>query len=192
MIVGYFLSQETEEYKTFIEAAAEDEDIPYGYTTSKEAIEEAGVSAPAIVLYKEFDEGKNIFSGEFTKTAISNFVTEHKMPLVIPFTMDVAGELFQSKIGKIAFLFTDDEDADIRDIATEYSGRFLFSTCDSSQSRLTSFLGISKSEFPIFYILETGTQMRKFPLDDDDADHDSIKVNEPTWPLSALSNFFLY
>jgi len=175
VVVGFFDKLEGAEYDAFIAAASADEDITYGVTTDATAASDAAVSAPAIVLFKEFDEGQNVFEGEFAKANIAEFVAANKLPSVIPFTMDAAAEIFQSKIGKVAFLFTDEDNEDFAAIAKENKGKFVFSTCDSTQNRLTSFLGIEKSDFPIFYIIETGAQMKKFPLLEGGADADLIR-----------------
>eukprot|EP00043_Microstomoeca_roanoka_P005529 m.56301 g.56301 ORF g.56301 m.56301 type:complete len:468 (+) comp13009_c0_seq1:288-1691(+) len=177
VIVGFFDKLEGDEYNTFIGAASDDEDLSYGVTTDSTAASNAGVSAPAVVLFKKFDEGKNVFDGDFTKGKIAEFVAAHKLPLVIPFTMEVAGEIFQSKIGKIAFLFTDSENQAYSDIAKEYKGKFVFATSDSTQTRLTDYIGVKKSDFPALYILETGAQMKKYPLEGSASDASAIKAH---------------
>lgn len=95
-VVGYFTALEGAEYDAFIAAASEDEDVSYGVTTLKS--EDA--ASPAIMLYKKFDEGKNVFDGGFTVAEIATFVAANRIPSVIPFTMEAAAEIFQSPISK--------------------------------------------------------------------------------------------
>ncbi|EGD81431.1 hypothetical protein PTSG_02152 [Salpingoeca rosetta] len=190
VVVGYFDKLDGHEYKAFIDAAKADEDISYGVTTNADAASDAGVTAPAVVLYKKFDEGKNVFDAEWSRFNIADFVTANKLPSVIPFTMDVAGEIFQSKIGKIAFLFTDEENEAYSEIAKEYKGKFVFATSDSSQTRLTSYLGVEKSDFPTFYILETGAQMKKFPIPEGGADADAIRAHIEEYLAGNLKPHF--
>jgi protein disulfide-isomerase A1 len=168
VVVGYFSELSGAEYDAFIETAKADEDNSFGVTTDADAAAAAGVTAPAIVLHKQFDEGKNVFDGAYTQAEIASFVAANRMPLIIPFTMDVAGDLFQSSIGKIAFLFTDDEAPEyFTEVATAFKGKYLFSTAPSHETRLTDYLGVSKEDFPVFFIVETGGNMRKFPMSGD-------------------------
>jgi len=41
-----------------------------------------GVKAPAMVLYKSFDNGKDTFEGKFDKDTISKFIKTSAIPLV--------------------------------------------------------------------------------------------------------------
>jgi len=166
VVVGYFTELAGAEYDAFIAAASADEDNAFGVTTDAAAATAAGVSGPAIVLHKKFDEGKNVFDGAYEASSIATFVAANRMPLIIPFTMDVAGDIFQSPIGKVAFLFTDDAAPEFfNEIANEYKGKYIFSTAPSSESRLTDYLGVKKGDFPVFFIVETGGSMKKFPMD---------------------------
>eukprot|EP00730_Choanoeca_flexa_P002236 TRINITY_DN10966_c0_g1_i2.p1 TRINITY_DN10966_c0_g1~~TRINITY_DN10966_c0_g1_i2.p1 ORF type:complete len:464 (+),score=190.02 TRINITY_DN10966_c0_g1_i2:26-1417(+) len=168
VIVGYFSELSGAEYDAFIETAKADEDNQFGVTTDAAAATAAGVEAPAVVLHKKFDEGKNVFEGDYESAAIAEFIAANRMPLVVPFTMEVAGELFQSPLGKIAFLFTDDDVPDFfSDVAKEFRGKYIFSNAPSSESRLTEYLGVSKGDFPVFFVVETGGNMKKFPMEGD-------------------------
>lgn len=44
--------------------------------------EAEGVAQPAIVLYKDFDDGKDIFKGKFEKEEITSFIKSASTPLV--------------------------------------------------------------------------------------------------------------
>lgn len=55
---------------------------------------------------------------------------------------------------KIAFLFTDDATPEwYNELAKEFKGKLVFATSDSSQSRLTAYIGVTANDFPVFYIL---------------------------------------
>jgi protein disulfide-isomerase A1 len=162
-VVGFFAELSGAEYDAFIKAAEADEKYTYGVTTDSAAAEAAGASAPGVVLFKQFDEPKVVFDGDFAKD-LADFVTANSIPSVIPFTMEVAGDIFQSSIGKVAMLFTENEVAEYTDLAKANKGKFVFATSDSSQTRLTGYIGVEKADFPVFYIITTGGQMKKFPL----------------------------
>lgn len=151
--------------KAFETVAAGDEDNVYGFTYDAAAATANDVTAPAIVLFKQFDEGKNVFDGAIESAAIKAFVEEKSTPLVIPFSMDVVGKIFQSSVGKVAFLLSNTDAAYLKDIATEFKGKLVFTIADSSNPRLNQHLGVEANEFPRFLILETAAQMKKYPLE---------------------------
>src|SRR5271165_4006393 len=45
----------------------------FGATNDADLAEAEGVKAPAVVLYKQFDEGKTIYTDKFEKEAIEQF-----------------------------------------------------------------------------------------------------------------------
>lgn len=42
-------------------------------------------NADALVLYKQFDEKRNDFTGDFTAANLKTFVDDHSFPTVMPF-----------------------------------------------------------------------------------------------------------
>ena len=54
----------------------------FGAIHDKKAAEAQGVKQPAIVLFKQFDEGKNVFDEKFSKEKIENFAKTSSIPLV--------------------------------------------------------------------------------------------------------------
>jgi protein disulfide-isomerase A1 len=190
VIVGYFSELSGAEYDAFIATAKADEDNSFGVTTDAAAAKAADVTTPAVVLHKKFDEGKNVFEGEYTAEAIAEFIAGNRMPLVVPFTMEVAGELFQSPLGKVAFLFTDDDVPDFfGEVATEFRGQYIFSNAPSSETRLTEYLGVSKGEFPVFFLVETGGNMKKFPMAGD-VTADAVRAHLTTHAAGDLKPVF--
>jgi protein disulfide-isomerase A1 len=164
-VVGFFAEASGDEYAAFMAAAGDDDEIQYAYTLDADAAKAEDAAVPSIALYKTFDEGRNNFDGEFTKEAVAEFVGANSVPLVIPFTMDAVAQVFQSKVGKVAFLFSEDEISHFRDVAEKFRGQLVFATTDGSIDRLNSHVGLEKSDFPKLMILETSGQMRKFPLE---------------------------
>ena len=54
----------------------------FGATSDATLAKAEGVKAPAIVLYKDFDEGKNTYDGKFDKADIQTFAKKSSVPLV--------------------------------------------------------------------------------------------------------------
>ena len=83
VVVGYFAQNDLTNNVTFAEAAEAMRDgYLFGATADEALAKAAGISRPAIVLYKTFDEGKVTWEKSFTKDAIIEFVQEAATPLV--------------------------------------------------------------------------------------------------------------
>lgn len=87
-VVAYLASDDTESNRTFT-AVAESllDEFIFGATADPQLARTAGVSAPAIVLYKQYDEGKVVFDGKIEQNAIEIFIDTASYPLVGEFEM---------------------------------------------------------------------------------------------------------
>lgn len=83
VVVGYFAADDKTSNKTF-DAVAEAmrEDFVFGATSDPALAKAEGIKVPGVVLYKSFDEGKNIFDGTFSDEAITKFAKVNSVPLV--------------------------------------------------------------------------------------------------------------
>ena len=92
VLVGYFASDDKTSNATFLEVAnSMRDDYLFGAISDVDVAKAEGVSQPAIVLYKSFDEGKNTFTEKFDKEAITKFAKTSATPLV----GEVAPETYQ-------------------------------------------------------------------------------------------------
>ena len=83
VMVGYFAADDAASNQTYTEVANTHRDsYLFGATNDASLAEAEGVTPPAIVLYKSFDEGKNTFTKEFEKEAIEKFAKAAATPLV--------------------------------------------------------------------------------------------------------------
>ncbi|KAJ3222112.1 protein disulfide-isomerase precursor [Clydaea vesicula] len=75
VVVGYFKSTDSEEFKTFQSTANKyRDDYQFGYTTE-------GVSTPKVTLFKQFDDKKVDFSGKLTSsTELVTFIKDQSVP----------------------------------------------------------------------------------------------------------------
>lgn len=189
-VVGFFADAQGAEYDAFVAAATDDDERAYGYSLDSATAEAQGASVPSVVLFKKFDEGKNVLEGSLTKKTVEEFVAKNSIPLVIPFTMDAVGQIFQSPLGKVAFLFSQTELPDFAAVATKYKGKLVFATSDGSVDRLNSHVGLEKSDFPKLVILETGAQMKKFPLTSASLDESSMSEHIDAYFAGDLKPWF--
>merc|ERR1711915_813003 len=74
-IVGFFKDIESADVKAFLGAAGSMDDYPFAITSVAAVFEEYKVADSGVVLFKNFDEGRNDLEGEVTEDAIVNFVS---------------------------------------------------------------------------------------------------------------------
>lgn len=83
VLVGYFAADDKASNQTYEKVASVHRDsYLFGATSSSELAEKEGVKQPAIVLYKSFDEGKNVFDKTFDVEDIETFAKTASTPLV--------------------------------------------------------------------------------------------------------------
>ena len=83
VLVAYFAVDDKASNATF-NAAADSmrDDFVFGATNDASLAKAEGVKQPGIVLYKDFDEGKNLFEEKFDVEAITQFAQTSSRPLV--------------------------------------------------------------------------------------------------------------
>ena len=83
VVIAYFDADDKTSNTTFSEVAEglRDEYL-FGATNDAKLAKAEGVKQPGIVLYKAFDEGKNVFEEKFDKEAIAKFTKTAAIPLV--------------------------------------------------------------------------------------------------------------
>ena len=83
VLVAYISSDDkvsNQTYSTIADSLRDD--YIFGATSDVTLAEAEGVKQPAIVLYKDFDEGKSTFNDLFTEDAIVSFAKTASTPLV--------------------------------------------------------------------------------------------------------------
>lgn len=83
VLVAYFDAKDTKSNTSFAAVADSLRDSYLFGATSDAALAKAeGVTQPSIVLYKSFDEGKNVFDQTFTVESIEKFAKTAATPLI--------------------------------------------------------------------------------------------------------------
>jgi protein disulfide-isomerase A1 len=83
VLVAYFAADDKASNTTFGAAAdAMRDDYLFGATNDAALAQAERVKQPGIVLYKDFDEGKNVFEQKFEIDAITQFAQTASTPLV--------------------------------------------------------------------------------------------------------------
>ncbi|KAF2963790.1 hypothetical protein GQX73_g9782 [Xylaria multiplex] len=142
----------------------------FGATNDAALAEAEGVTAPAIVLYKSFDEGKAVFSEKFEEDAIVSFTKTASTPLVGEVGPETYSDYMSAGI-PLAYIFaeTPEERKELGDalkpLAEKYRGKINFATIDAKAfGAHAGNLNLPTDKFPSFAIQET-VKNQKFPFD---------------------------
>lgn len=115
------------------------DDYMFGLTTDPTAISQAGVTPPAVVLYKTFDEGRNDFTASFTPQGLAEFVHEHSVPLLDEISPENFATYAEAGI-PLAYIFVPSDDPErpalvksIEPVARDYKGKINFVWIDTNK-----------------------------------------------------------
>jgi len=170
VLVAFHEASDKTTNATFTEVAEKLRDnFLFGATSDSALAKEAGVKAPAIVLYKNFDNEKDIFDGKFTAEEITSFAKVASTPLVGEVGPDTYTSYMDAGI-PLAYIFVDkDEDkekltATVKPIAEKYKGKVNFATIDASAFGAHAQNLNLEQKWPAFAIQDT-TKNLKYPFD---------------------------
>ncbi|KIV90538.1 protein disulfide-isomerase domain [Exophiala mesophila] len=180
VVVAYIAADDKTSNQTYT-ALAESlrDDYIFGATNDAALATAEGVKQPSIVLYKEFDEGKNIFSEAFQQETISSFISTSSTPLV----GEVGPETYAGYINSgipLAYIFseTPEERAsladELRSLAEKHKGVINFATIDAKAfGAHAANLNLPTDQFPSFAIQDT-VKNEKFPFEGSSLTADKI------------------
>jgi protein disulfide-isomerase A1 len=83
VLIGYFKEDDKTSSDAFTAAAEKIRDsFLFGAVNDAALAETEGVKMPSIMMYKQFDDGKTLFSEKFSEEAIETFAKSASVPLV--------------------------------------------------------------------------------------------------------------
>ncbi|KAL2170058.1 hypothetical protein VTG60DRAFT_5330 [Thermothelomyces hinnuleus] len=183
VIVAYVDADDKASSEVFTKTAEKLRDnYPFGLSTDAALAEAEGVKAPAIVLYKDFDEGKAVFTEKFDLEEIEKFAKTAATPLIGEIGPETYSDYMSAGI-PLAYIFaeTAEERKEISEklkpIAEAQRGVINFGTIDAKAfGAHAGNLNLKTDKFPAFAIQET-TKNQKFPFDQDkEITFESIKA----------------
>ncbi|OAA42977.1 protein disulfide-isomerase [Beauveria brongniartii RCEF 3172] len=143
----------------------------FGSVADAALAEAEDVKAPAVVLYKSFDEGKAIFKGKkFDADAIEEFAKNAATPLI----GEIGPETYAGYMSAglpLAYIFaeTEEERTDLtkalKSVAEKHKGKVNFGTIDAKAfGAHAGNLNLASDKFPAFAIQDIEGN-KKFPFD---------------------------
>lgn len=176
-VIGFFKDRESAEAKAFLHAANIVDEFPFAITSNEAVYKEYDAKCGAIILFKDFDEGKAVFEGEITDENVKKFVTSNSMPLVVEFNHDSAQRIFGGEIKNHLLLFLSKESGQIdkiresiKDIAKKYREQVLFVSINADEEdhqRILEFFGMKKEEVPSMRLIRLEDDMSKYKPESD-------------------------
>ena len=183
VIVAYFDESDKASKEAFSAAAEKLRDnYPFGSSSDADLAKAEGVSAPAIVLYKDFDEVKATFTDKFDAAAIEKFTKTASTPLIGEVGPETYSDYMSAGL-PLAYIFAETPEErkelseKIKPIAEAHRGAINFATIDAAAyGAHAGNLNLKADKFPAFAIQETAKN-QKFPYDQEKAiTHDDIKA----------------
>jgi hypothetical protein len=108
-----------------------------------------------LTLYKQFDEGSNKYTGDFSADDIKAFIAANRFPVVMPFEGDEAIERVFGKEAAAIVLFTDATSGAEHDafnaVAKDLKDTLIFSHSTATTGlgqRLSDYIGVKAAETP--------------------------------------------
>merc|ERR1712128_296476 len=172
-IIGFFKDETTDAAKGFLAAAGMMDDFQFGITGDDAIAAEYGVEGEAVVLLKDFDDGKAVLSEGITEESVGVFISSESLPLVVDFNHETAQKISSGKADSHA-----DTLAMLKEIATENKGKMLFVTINTDEEdhkRILEFFAIKDEELPTFRAIKLGEDMAKFKPADDTIETANVK-----------------
>jgi protein disulfide-isomerase A1 len=171
VLVGFFEADDKSSNTTYTAVAEKLRDtFLFGASNDAELAKAEGVTLPAIVLYKEFDEGKSIFSEALDAEAIEKFAKTSAIPLIGEVGPETYAGYMETGL-PLAYIFSDTEEGrasiakSLKPIAEKHRGAVAFATIDAKAfGAHAANLNLKADQWPAFAIQDT-VNNKKFPYD---------------------------
>jgi len=185
VVVGLFADLESQDAKTFLEVAAESDEYPFAISSDKSVYEALGAEKDGVILFKKFDEGRNVFDGEFTAEALKQFLGSNSLPLVVEFSHETAQKIFGGEIKAHNLLFVSKKSSEyetllaaFKTVAKEFKSKVLFVTINTDEEdheRIMEFFGLKKENAPELRLIKLEEEMIKFRPESKDITEESVR-----------------
>ncbi|CAK9136130.1 unnamed protein product [Ilex paraguariensis] len=135
VVLGFLNNLVGPESEELAAASKLEDDVSFYQTAAPEVAKlfhiDPQVKRPALVMLKKEAEKINHFVGQFSKSAVAEFVFENKLPLVTIFTRESASLIFENPIKKQLILFATSNDSEkflpaFQEAAKAFKGKLIF------------------------------------------------------------------
>jgi len=171
VLVGYFEADDKASNTTFTAVAEKlRENYLFGAINDADVAKAEGVKFPSVVLYKQFDEGKSVFSDALDAEAVEKFAKTASIPLIGEVGPETYAGYMETGI-PLAYIFSDTAEGResiaelLKPIAEKHRGAVAFATIDAKAfGAHAGNLNLKADLWPAFAIQDTVSN-KKFPYD---------------------------
>lgn len=179
-VIAFLQDPEGEEGKAYTEVADMIDSVPFFVVTEGTVFDHFSVEGDnAVVLFKQFDEGRVNFEGTWNGADLKAFVDANQLPLVVEFNDQVAPKVFGGDIKTHVLLFLAKSDEGFealvqehRDAAADYKGEMIFLYVDAedeNHERILDYFGIATDALPQVRLIDmNNNDMKKYRPEVDD------------------------
>ncbi|XP_058780105.1 protein disulfide isomerase-like 1-4 [Vicia villosa] len=201
VVLGFLNSLVGPESEELAAASRLEDDVNFYQTVDPEVAKlfhlDVNVKRPALILIKKEDEKLNHFDGQFGKSAIADFVSLNKLPLVTVFTRENAPEVFENPIKKQVLLFVTSNDSEkflpvFQEAAKSFKGKLIFVLVETDNEDVgkpvSEYFGISGTDPKV--LAYTGNDDGKKFVFDEEVTVEKIKAFGENFLEDKLKPFF--
>ncbi len=195
--VVYFGDADSEGYKNYLTTALALDDVAFAHTHDDGVRQKYEVQGETIILFKKFDEGKNVFTGPFQFQEIKDFLNANRFPVVFPFDSKNAQRIFAGGLNAIILIRSDNEagakaEEELRSVSREIRDSIAISVAkieDTMGGRLADYIGIDKNTLPAIRIIVPKKNAQKF-IFEKEITGENIKTFVEDWKNDKLSPYY--
>ncbi|PNY05140.1 protein disulfide isomerase-like 1-4-like [Trifolium pratense] len=201
VVLGFLNSLVGPESEELAAASRLEDDVNFYQTVDPEVAKlfniDVNAKRPALILVKKEDEKLNHFDGKFDKSAIVDFVSSNKLPLVTVFTRESAPTIFENPIKKQVLLFATSNDTEkllpvFQEASKSFKGKLIFVLVETDNEdvgkSVSEYFGISGSDPKV--LAYTGNDDGKKFIFDGEVTVDKIKAFGEDFLEDKLKPFF--
>jgi len=139
VVVGFVDPADQNSNATFTAvASSQRDDYIFGACSDATIAKAQGVSIPGVVVYKDFDEGKVVYSGPFEDDAIKTWTKQSAVPIIGEVGPETYAGYMESGL-PLAYIFVENEDVkkklveELKPVAKKFRGKLNVATIDAVQ-----------------------------------------------------------
>lgn len=164
-----FFGSENAKFKSFQDVARGENSIQMSHVFNPELVAKYG---ERVVMFKEFDEGRNDLEGDFDASSLTEFLDAHRFELVMLFDGEAAIDRIFTKEKSAFFLFQKKDGphtAVFKDAATQMKNQMIFTKVKFSSElgkNVAEYIGVTEADLPCVRIIDSkGGDIAKYPYD---------------------------
>jgi len=184
-VIGFFPDQSSEAATSYCKAADAVDETPFAITSSQEVAEHYKLEGDTVLLTKGSESDHVVLSEAITEEAVKKFVFIESLPLVLTWSQETAGKMFNGPVKAHLLLLLSEKSETyaaeiemLKAVARDAKGKMLVVTViteDDEHTRVMRLLDIKESDLPTFRAIKLGEDIEKFVPEDASITAENVK-----------------